>query len=60
MPKFKKDDKVVFESFPDAISTVDKVSTSDGITKYKEPLYHISWPPTGKAVVRERQLKGTE
>ena len=36
--------------------TIDKINTSDGITELRLPLYHIHWPPRGKAVVRESQL----
>ncbi len=65
MPKFKKGDKVTYDRGDVAVraglsrsvkAVVDKISVSDGISAYKEPLYHISWPPTGKACVYESQL----
>ncbi len=65
MPKFAKGDKVTYNRGDVAVRTglsrtvkvvVDKISVSDGISTYKEPLYHISWPPRGKACVRESQL----
>jgi hypothetical protein len=59
MTKFNVGDKVGYHSLfsgKPVEATVDKVSTSDGISEYEEPLYHISWPPTGIAYARESQL----
>ena len=65
MPKFKQGDKVVFHQgttaeavglTPTVVAVVDKVSEGFRGMKYEKPLYHISWPPTGKACVRETDL----
>ncbi len=65
MPKFKKGDKVTYHRDESAVvmglsltvkAVVDMVTLSDGVAEYDEPLYHISWPPTGIASVRESQL----
>ncbi len=57
MPKFAVGDKVIFCCGASTVkATVVKVTTTDGITEYKTPLYSISWPPTGKAIVYESQI----
>lgn len=68
MAKFAVGEKVTYRRksakmtrpSPTVRVTIDKISTSDGITEYKSPLYHISWPPMWKAVVRESQLSREE
>ncbi len=65
MEKFKVGDKVTYHRgkaaervglSPTVSAVVDTVSLSEGVTKYEEPLYHISWLPGGEAFIRESQL----
>ncbi len=65
MPEFKRGDKVVYHRgaaaeavglTPTVAATVDKVSGGIYGIKYEKPLYHISWPPTGKACVLGKDL----
>ncbi len=62
MPKFKVGDKVTYRRMDSTRNfilkrvTINEIVEFSGKYKMATPLYHISWPPTGKACVYESQL----